>query len=197
MQDAPYRILVVCTANICRSVMAQHFLRRDADARGLSLEVSSCGILFDGESASDTVIEVLAERDLDATDHVSRKFRLDLLDGIDVVVTMERMHARELALVAKGARIHTLGALVEWLTAAAHAELSGTPTQRLAVFARGRSAGDLLGAGADEVDDPHGRSKRAHRRTADRLELMCAGLLDGLFGPVEPAVDEPVPDATG
>ena len=197
MHDAPYRILVVCTANICRSVMAERFLRRDAVARGLSLDVSSCGILFDGEPASPTVIEVLAERDLDATDHISRKFRIDLLDGIDLVATMERMHARELLVLARGAPVHTLGALVQWLTDTAPADVSGTPAERLAVFARGRGASDLLGAGADEVDDPHGRSKRVHRRTADRLEEMCAGLLDGLFGPAESMTDRPGPDTTG
>jgi protein-tyrosine-phosphatase len=35
--------MVVCTANICRSVMAERFLRRDAAAREIALEISSSG----------------------------------------------------------------------------------------------------------------------------------------------------------
>ncbi|MFT5202985.1 MAG: protein-tyrosine phosphatase [Candidatus Aldehydirespiratoraceae bacterium] len=176
--------MVVCTANICRSVMAERFLRRDAAVLGIALELSSCGILFDDEPASDTVIDVLKERGLDATDHRSRKFVPEMLNDLDLVLTMERMHARELAVALGGAssRIHTLGGFVGWLADSAD-ELDGPPIDRLATYAEGRRASDLLGSGADEVDDPHGRSKRIHRRTADRLELLSGGLLDGLYGP--------------
>jgi protein-tyrosine phosphatase len=176
--------MVVCTANICRSVMAEQFLRRDAAARGIALELSSCGVLFDDEPASDTVIDVLKERGLDATDHRSRKFVPEMLNDLDLVVTMERMHARELTVTLDGAssRVHTLGGFVGWLADSA-GERTGSPIDRLAAYADGRRASDLLGAGADEVDDPHGRSKRIHRKTADRLELLSSGLLDGLYGP--------------
>lgn len=184
MSADPYRILVVCTANICRSVMAERFLRRDAAARDLGgLHTSSCGILFDGEPASDTVISVLAEREIDATDHRSRKFTPELLDDTDLVVTMERMHARELAVTMEGAssRVHTLGATVAWFAEAE--DLPDTPKERITRFAEGRKSSDLLGSGPDEVADPHGRSKRIHRKTADRLEALSGALLDGLYGP--------------
>ena len=177
-----FRILVVCTANICRSVMAERMIRREIAARGVVAEASSCGLLFDGEPASDTVIAVLGERGLDARDHVSRRFTEELVAGADLVVTMERMHARELSVAVAGAsaRIHTLGALVEWLDDQPFEDES--PADRVAAFAAGRRSSDLLGNGPDEVDDPHGRSKRVHRRTADRLERLGAGLVDGLFG---------------
>lgn len=177
----PFRILVVCTANICRSVMAERMLRREVAQRGLPVEVSSCGILFDGEPASDTVIAVLDERGLDARDHSSRRFAPELLESVDLAVTMERRHARELALAVDGAstRIHTLGSIVPWLAAQSFGD--EPPGVRVERFAAQRRSSDLLGGGADEVDDPHGRSKRHHRRAADRLEELTAGLLDGLF----------------
>lgn len=180
---APYRILVVCTANICRSVMAERFLRRDAEGRGLSqVEVGSCGVLFDDQPASDTVISVLAERGLDVSDHRSRTFAPVMLDSIHLVVTMTRAHARDLTLAVDGAspRIHTLGALVAWLGEPEHRV--GSAAERVARFADARGASALLGSGDDEIADPHGRSKRVHRKAADRIEEFCAGLLDGLFG---------------
>ena len=182
MTGTPYRILVVCTANICRSVMVERFLRRDLEALSVAdVAVGSCGLLFDDEAASDTVIAVLDERDIDASDHRSRKFTPELLSGIDLVVTMERMHARELAVALEGAspRVHTLGALVHWLRSTE--DLDGPASARVAQFAKDRRSSDLLGSGPDEVEDPHGRSKRIHRKTADRLEDLSAGLIDGLF----------------
>lgn len=180
--DAQFRILVVCTANICRSVMAEHFLRRDAATLGLpGVEIASCGLLFDGEPASTTVVEVLAERDLDAREHRSRKFTPEFLTGVDLVVTMERLHARELAVALEGAssRVHTLGSIVDWLKTTEG--ITGSPAERVAAFAAGRRPSDLLGSGPDEVPDPHGRSKRVHRKAADRLDGMCRALLEGLY----------------
>lgn len=178
----PFRLLVVCTANICRSVMAERMLRDAVDQRGLDVQVTSCGLLFDDEPASDTVIAVLDERGIDARDHRSRKFTPALLADIDLVVTMERMHARELAVALDGAspRIHTLGSIVEWLE---RQDSDGpSPSELVADFAAERKSSDLLGGGSDEVDDPHGRSKRVHRRTAERLDVLTQSLLDGLFG---------------
>ena len=183
-ESTPFRILTVCTANICRSVMAERFLRREIETRGLPrVSVGSCGVLFDDEPASATVLAVLSERDIDASDHRSRRFTAELLVAADLVVTMERRHARELAVAIEGAssRVHTLGALVAWLGSTE--DLSGSPADRVARFSRERDPSDLLGSGPDEVEDPHGRSKRVHRKAADRIETLAVGLLDGLYRP--------------
>ena len=187
-EPAPFRILTVCTANICRSVMAEHFLRREISQRGLgAVTVESCGMLFDDEPASDTVLTVLAERGIDASGHRSRRCTPEILGAADLVVTMERKHARELAVSSPGAspRLHTLGALVAWLAAAD--DLTGAPAERVARSAATRESSALLGAGADEIEDPHGRSKRVHRKAADRIEALSIGLLDGLYGPGDAA----------
>lgn len=184
----PFRILVVCTANICRSLMAERFLRREIEARGLTeVRVESCGTLFDGEPATDTVLSVLADVGIDASGHRSRKFTPELLAEADLVVTMERRHARELTVALDGVspRIHTLGALVAWLAQAD--DLTGSPEQRVARFADERGASAMLGSGADEVADPHGRSKRVHRKAAERIDALCIGLINGLYGPAEVA----------
>jgi len=183
MSTPPFRVLFVCTANICRSVMAEHLLRREAAARDIDLEVTSCGLLFDGEPASDTVIAVLDERGLDVREHRSRKFEPSMLDGIDLVLTMERRHVREITAAhdEASARVHTFGAFVTWSRTDPPGAAAIDPRERVARFAAARRASDLLGNGDDEVEDPHGRSKRVHRKTAERIEDLCRGLVDGLF----------------
>ena len=130
------------------------------------------------------MIDVLKERGLDATDHRSRKFVPEMLNGIDLVVTMERMHAREMAVTLDAAslRIHTMVGFVGWLANSAD-QLTGAPIDWLTTYADGQRASDLFGTGSDDVEDPHGWSKRIHRQTADRLELLSGGLLDGIYGP--------------
>ncbi|MEZ5168820.1 MAG: hypothetical protein R2695_20925 [Acidimicrobiales bacterium] len=186
MADHDFRILVVCTANICRSVMAERFLRRDLErlAPPWTVEVLSAGFLTEGEPASSTVIEVLDERGLDARDHRSRRVDETLLESADLVVTMERRHARELALLGErgSTHIHTLGALTAWLADAPDGG-RGDPGATVAACAAARPPAGLLGSGTDEVEDPHGRAKRVLRRSAARLELLSDRLVRGLFGP--------------
>ncbi len=183
MATPPLRLLVVCTANICRSVMAEYLLRHEADVRGLELEVSSCGLRRDGDPPSPDVVEVMGERGLDVGAHRSRRFRPELLDGVDLVVTMERFHARELALASEGVagRILTLGAAAAWFEAHPVSDASVSAAGRVAELVAARTPGDVLGVGPDEVADPHGRSRRIHRQARDRIESLCHGLIDGLY----------------
>jgi low molecular weight protein-tyrosine phosphatase len=163
--------------------MAEYMVRREIERRGLDVEISSCGLLLEGRSASDMVIAVLEEHDLDAKGHRSRKFVPAMLADADLVVTMERMHARELAMTTDDAvaKIHTLGGLVAWIGSPDGQGVAGSAAERVAGCAAARHASDLIGNGVDEVEDPHGRSKRMHRRTADRIDELGRGLVDGLF----------------
>jgi len=171
---SPLRILVVCTANICRSPMAAAMLAAASVDRGVALTVSSAGFLFEGNPASDTATKVMRERGLDLAPHRSRIVTRQLLDDADLVLTMERRHARDLVLkCGNEEKVHTLkafGALVFELTAAEHEpSIAGVrPLLRAAAIARSGPA--FLGDGrVDEIADPHGRSARVHRKTADEI----------------------------
>lgn len=173
------RILVVCTANICRSVMAEAFLGSEARRRGLPAEVSSAGFLRNGEPASDAVTTVMGERGLDVTAHRSRITTPKILAAADLVVTMERRHGRDIGAMGRGCGVFTMTCAARHLAAVDPAETD--PVNRLHRADAARVDGDLLGTGPDEIDDPFGRSLLVNRMTADRIAALSVDLLGGIF----------------
>jgi protein-tyrosine-phosphatase len=193
----PLVILVVCTANIERSPMGEAFLRHRAGEAALPIEVSSAGFLFDGEPAADDAVAVMADLGFDLSGHRSRIVRPEMVREADLIVTMERSHARSLVLDVPDVadRVHTLGAAVAGFASIVRSEDSGAGggwragagsvaldsiRDRVVRLGEQRPASALLGSGADEVDDPHGRRRRHHRRTARRLDQLMTDLISAL-----------------
>ena len=170
-------ILVVCTANICRSPMGEALVRAAFAEVGAPVSVRSAGLLEGGRPASPAAAEVLRPRGLDITEHVSRRVDAELVEAADLVLVMERLHARELATLAPDAldRIHLLKAL-----AAEADRLPGTvdDLRRWAEqVGAARPPTALVGdRQRDEVADPHGRSKRHHRAAADEIERAARSI---------------------
>lgn len=172
----PLRVLVVCTANICRSPMAAAMLAAACAANDLDVEVSSAGFLFDGRAASDTTGKVMHELGHDLGSHRSRVLSAPIVAGADLVLTMERRHARELLLdLAPAAPVHTLKGFAALASAGASDDaLVGAAAGDLRAFVLAleelRPPHALVGDGRpDEVADPHGRSARVHRKAADEI----------------------------
>src|SRR5215212_10373910 len=89
-------ILFVCTANICRSPVAEvifsNWLARKAIPG--DWQVTSAGTwALSGQAASPYSREVLAERGLELGDHRSRRVDREMLEHSDVVLCMTRSHA--------------------------------------------------------------------------------------------------------
>ncbi|MBK1828208.1 hypothetical protein [Haloferula rosea] len=87
------RIAFICTANVCRSVMAHAILERMARERHLDLEVTSAGILdFTGTPPADNAW-ITCLRNGTSISKMESLFvgRLDL-DGIDRFLAMEIRH---------------------------------------------------------------------------------------------------------
>ncbi len=84
-------ILLVCTGNTCRSVMAQGILQeilREMGEEG-SLQIMSAGVAASlGGEASEEAVVVLEERGIDIGRHRSRPVTEDLLMGADLVLAM-------------------------------------------------------------------------------------------------------------
>lgn len=180
------RVLVVCTANVCRSPMGEGLLRHHLGSAGADVVVTSAGTHASGLPVDPSAVAALRGFDLDISAHVPRRLDTPLIraDGADLVITMTRAHLRHVAVSERSAfaRSFTL------LELARRIERSGAPREPgLAAWAShlaaGRRAADLLGDDPlDDLADPYGSGDAAVRRTADeidRLSRIVAGALAG------------------
>lgn len=87
------KILVVCTANRCRSVIAEAFLRRELanKPKFTDWEICSAGTRFeDGYPADRPTIEEMDKYGIDVRGHVSQRLTNDHLVDADIILTMTR-----------------------------------------------------------------------------------------------------------
>ena len=142
-------VLVICTANICRSPMAEVLLLHKLAQEDVPGEwtVSSAGTwASDGIPASESGVLVMQEQGLDTSGHRSRVVTASLLAEADLVLTMTGGHAESLRaeFPEERGKIHLL------------AEMAGRPY---------------------DIQDPYGRSLAEYRHTAQELaELIKRGL---------------------
>lgn len=104
--------LLVCTANICRSPMAEA-LWRDAAARlRRTLPVFSAGLdAQPGRPADPACVELLAERGIDLAEHRATRFTPADATRHELVLVMEQEHAWRImsAVPTLAGRVHLLG----------------------------------------------------------------------------------------
>lgn len=86
--------LFVCTGNICRSPLAELAMRREADLRGLTLDIDSAATgRWNLEEAPDPRTCVVASKQgLDATPLRARLVTEKDFDRFDHIVAMDRSH---------------------------------------------------------------------------------------------------------
>lgn len=90
------RVVFICTANICRSPMAEGIFNHNAALAGRDdLQASSMGIqAVDGQPASEFARKVCLEKGIDLSGHRSRPLIGDELREADLVLCMEKGHAK-------------------------------------------------------------------------------------------------------
>jgi protein-tyrosine-phosphatase len=91
------KIIFVCAANVCRSVMAEglfkELVHQDVEINSDGFEVGSAGTYaLNGSEAGDQTLEVLRERGLDMSRHRSQAVSPRLIDWADLVLCMEKAH---------------------------------------------------------------------------------------------------------
>lgn len=141
-------VLFVCTANVCRSPMAESLFRAHLQKmlpdKWQTWRVESAGTWAnDGDPISAYSQQALARRGLISGDHRSRTVTAEMLEQFDLILTMESGHKE-----------------------AIKAEF---PSAARRVFLISEMGGSSTG-----VSDPYGKSLEAYERTANLLETMIA-----------------------
>lgn len=96
------KILVVCTGNICRSPLAEFWLRQQLGEEA-RVESAGTGALV-GMKADPLAIEVGHRHGLDLDSHIARQVTPTMLRDADLVLAMEGGHRRALLEIAPWAQ---------------------------------------------------------------------------------------------
>ena len=157
-----YRVLFVCSGNVCRSVLAEKLLRRELAAAGLTADVGSAGlrIVTPGAPADQGAAAVLTARGLDPG-HAVRPFQARMFEVYDLIVALDGNHRWVLRQLAPGA------------AAVAKIRLLG-------------SFDPAAGAGWD-VPDPVGGDRGDYERTFRLIESAVPGLVAAIAEQVSAA----------
>jgi protein-tyrosine phosphatase len=177
--DSRLRLLVVCTANICRSPVSAMLLDRALLDRSIDAIVESAGFLTEDEPACPTMQEFAQGVGLDLSFHRSRLIDRWLVGDARLILTMQRSHARDVMTKFDTdlERLYTVGGILAEAQAAP--PRGGGLDPWLAERCPHRTHLDFVGDScADDVIDPHGQSRRVHRRTFDQLSAAMNAVAD-------------------
>ena len=120
MEDQrPYHLLFVCTANICRSPMAEGLAQDYSRRRGWAVECRSGGLMgLIDKAAAKNAVRVLKEINIDIGNHCSGGVTNEMVEWADHILVMELRHAislrkRHSDLGSKVLQLGSFGGMVE------------------------------------------------------------------------------------
>jgi protein-tyrosine phosphatase len=185
-------ILAVCTGNICRSPMAEGFLRGMLAARGIQgIDVASCGVNgLEGSPAMPEGVQAMIENGVDTSAHRARRMTAPMIREADLVLTMATEHRDTIVAQIDGAAGKTF-TLKEFARLLDHAPVPETVaadgddrhlTEAVAAAARLRESGAVPPSRDEDVADPLGLGVEAYRATAWEIGQLCDRVVTGVFG---------------
>ncbi len=198
-----FSVLVVCTANICRSPIAEYLFRRALTERGYDdadFHVWSAGVFADPGSPmtiADGSLAELQSRGVDAARHLSRPVMPEEVEAADLVVCMEAAHVREVVVMVPDSRSKTF-TLVEMCDIIEAASQDGTVPDwpDVVAFMAERRPPFPFNSSRLDVADPIGSTAAAFAKCADDIERRVEFIATAMWGP-GPRYVPPVADQVG
>ena len=169
-------ILVVCTANQCRSPLAAAVLRARLFSRAVDVNVESAGLGDSGYPATPPTIEAAARAGFDLSPHRSTRLDAEQVARAELVLGMERRHVREAVALDPHAWPHafTLRELARRGDATGPRQRGEDLASWLGRVHAGRRPADMLGAShEDDVADPTGDPLADYDSTARVLDELA------------------------
>lgn len=185
--DDGLRVLFVCTANLCRSPIAEHLLRSKLEHRKTPWTVRSAGVAArNGLSLPAQTLRVLDESGIAVTGWKTTRLTADLVRGADLVLTADADHRRAVVSLAPAAVAHTftilefarLLSLSEVQVAADEPRVLAKSLVEAAAVGRGRP--QSRDAHSTDISDPIGRPADELRHTADRIDAALDEILSAV-----------------
>ncbi|MHB8220629.1 MAG: arsenate reductase/protein-tyrosine-phosphatase family protein [Acidimicrobiales bacterium] len=171
----PVGLLVLCTGNAARSVMAGFMLGYLAEANGVGIDVSTAGThVVDGQPMSartrTALSSVGALEGIDTSRHRSRQVRESDLERTDLVIAMEADHVRYVRRRHPDAAART--ATIRRLCRDLPAGPAGLPARVAAL-----DLGGVVLTDSEDVADPAGGDEAAYVACAHELFSLCQELI--------------------
>lgn len=147
-------ILIICSANICRSFLAEMLLKNEIELSNIEdVSVSSAGLYaYSGVPPDSEMVSYLSKIGVPVRDHESKKMTDDEVDWADLILVMEREQAKKVkeSWPEASEKVELLGALL-------------SPTGY-----------------ADDVIDPFRRTVYHYRLAQSQITLAIKALIERL-----------------
>ncbi len=171
----PVSVLFVCTANICRSAFAEQWVRHAWPLGRLAVASAGTSGWVD-HPVEEEMAAQLRRRGASAEGFRSRLLTPPMVDEVDLVLTMEASHRRQVVAERPDSvwRVFTLGQLARVLPDVPPS-LHGR-----AVLPALREA-HRAPLDTDDVADPYGRGESAAAAAADRIETLLHAIVPRLL----------------
>lgn len=193
--DTGFRILMVCTGNICRSAAAQLLLDRRLERfqdRRIKLHISSAGTrAVLGAPVHQPMAELLQAEGLDPSSFSAKQVQEQQIVAADLILTMSSEHRSalvELTPVAlrKTYTLGEMGAIVKQFTAEElqHVQSGSLLDRFIKLVATAASYRGGLDLAALDIADPYLQEQHVYESSFEQIRSNAETLVQGAVGDV-------------